>query len=102
MVGHRERGNGGSRGAAGPCEYQVKLVPGPVCGRRRGECAVQPAAGSAWFSLLQIDMEVEEPETSENPRQSLVFHNIVWRRTQLLAVIIYIRCYSYLCINDII
>ena len=48
-VGTREEGGGPqgerkgnkarvteSRGAAGPCEYQVKLVPGPVCGRRRG------------------------------------------------------------------
>ena len=40
------------------------------------------------FSLLQIDVEVEEPETSENPTKSFVIHNIVWRRTQLLAVII--------------
>ena len=52
----------------------------------------QPAAGSAQFSLLQIDVEVEEPETLENPKQSFVIHNIVWRRTQLLAVII--------CIGD--
>jgi hypothetical protein len=48
-VGTREEGGGPqgerksnkarvteSRGAAGPCENQVKLVPGPVCGRRRG------------------------------------------------------------------
>ena len=41
----------------------------------------QPAAGSARFSLLQIDVKVEEPET-------FVIHNIVWRRTQLLAAII--------------
>ena len=47
----------------------------------------QPAAGSARFSLLQIDVEVEEPETSENPRQSFAIHNIVWRLTQLLSVI---------------
>ena len=33
------------------------------------------------FSLLQIDVEVEEPETSENPTQSF--------EIQLLAVIIY-------------
>ena len=44
------------------------------------------AAGSAWFSLLQIDVKVEEPETSQNPTKSLVIHNIVWRITQLLAV----------------
>ena len=48
----------------------------------------QWAAGSARVSLLQIDVEVEELETSENPTQSFVIHNIVWRRTQLLAVII--------------
>ena len=48
----------------------------------------QPAAGSAWFSLLQIDVKVEEPETLQNPTKSFVIHNIVWRRTQLLAVII--------------
>ncbi|CAL8310356.1 unnamed protein product [Boreogadus saida] len=46
----------------------------------------QRAAGSARFSLLQIDVEVEEPETSENPTKSFVIHNIVWRRTQLIAV----------------
>ena len=39
------------------------------------------------FSLLQIDVEVEVPETSENPTQSFDIHNIVWRRIQLLAVI---------------
>ena len=38
--------------------------------------------------LLQIDVEVEEPETSENPTKSFVIHYIVWTRTQLLAVII--------------
>ena len=40
--------------------------------------------------LLQIDVEVEEPETSENPTGSFEIRNIVWRLTQLLAVIIYI------------
>ena len=61
------------------------LPPGsgqPAAGSR------QLAAGSARFSLLQIDVKVEEPETSENPTKSFVIHNIVWRRTQLLAVII--------------
>ena len=48
----------------------------------------QPAAVSERFRLLQIDVEEEEPETSENPSQSFVIHNIVWRRTHLLAVII--------------
>ena len=42
------------------------------------------------ISLLQIDVEVEEPETSENVTQSVEIHNIVWGHTQLLAVIIYI------------
>ena len=42
------------------------------------------------LSVLQIDVEVEEPETSENPTQSFEIHNIVWRRTQVLAMIIYI------------
>ena len=42
------------------------------------------------FSLLQIDVEVEEQETSENPTQSFEIHDIVWRRIQLLAMIIYI------------
>ena len=35
-------------------------------------------------------MEVEEPETSEDPTQSFEIHNIIRRRTQLLAAIIYI------------
>ena len=35
-------------------------------------------------------LEVEEPETSESPMQSFEIHNIIWRCTQLLAVIIYI------------
>ena len=38
---------------------------------------------------LQIDEE--GPETSENPTQDDI-HNITQRHTQLLAVIIYIRC----------
>ena len=52
----------------------------------------------SWFSLLQIDVEVEEPATLENPTQSFEIHIIVWRRTHLLAVIIYIIWYKYLCI----
>jgi hypothetical protein len=53
--------------------------------RQRAAGSGQPAADNGQrFSLLQIDVEVEEPETSENP---FVIHNIVWRRTQLLAVI---------------
>ncbi|CAL8349837.1 unnamed protein product [Boreogadus saida] len=35
-----------------------------------GSRAVVPRAGSARFCLLQIDVEVEEPETSENPTKS--------------------------------
>ena len=41
------------------------------------------------FSQLQIDVEVEEPEMSKNLTQSLEIHNIVWRRRQIFAVIIY-------------
>ena len=48
-----------------------------------------PFSSISWFSLLQIDVDVEEPETSENPTQLFEFHNIVWRHTQLLAAIIY-------------
>ena len=48
--------------------------------------ATIPFSSMSWFSLLQID--VEEPETWENPTKLFVIHNIVWRRTQLLAVII--------------
>ena len=40
-------------------------------------------------SVLQIDVELKEPETSENPTQSFEIHYIFRRRTQLLAVIIY-------------
>ena len=47
-------------------------------------------------SVLQIDVEVEEPETSENPTQSFEIQNIIWRGTQLLAVIIYTILYRYL------
>ena len=39
-------------------------------------------------SGLQIDME--EPDTSENPTQLFEIHNIIGRSAQLLAVIIYI------------
>jgi hypothetical protein len=58
----------------------------------------QQSLSMSRFSLLQIDVEVEEPEASENPTQSFEIHNIVWRSTQLSAVIIYIICYRYLCI----
>ena len=42
----------------------------------------------SWVSLHQIDVDVEEPETSQNPTQSFEIHNIVWRPLQLLAVIV--------------
>ena len=56
--------------------------------RAAGRWCLAPAAGSARFCLLQIDVEVEEPETSENPTKSFVIHYIFWTCTQLLAVII--------------
>ena len=52
--------------------------------------ATIPFSCMSWFSLLQIDLDVEEPETSENPTRSYDIQNIVWRLTQLLAVIMYI------------
>ena len=42
-------------------------------------------------------LDVEVPEMSENPTQSLI-HNIIWRRTQLLAVILCIIFYIYIYI----
>ena len=59
---------------------EKELGPSPGSG--------QPAAGSARFSRLQVDVKVEEPETSEKPTKSFVIQNIAWRRTQLLAGII--------------
>ena len=49
-----------------------------------------PFPSMSRFSLLQIDLEVEEPETLEIPTQSFKIHNNVRSCTQLLAVIIYI------------
>ena len=49
------------------------LPPEPHCPLPRGTTAAKhhrPAAGSGRFSLLQIDVGVEEPETLENPMQS--------------------------------
>ena len=40
-------------------------------------------------SVLQIDVEVEEPEMLENLTQSFEIHYIFRRCTQLLAVILY-------------
>ena len=55
-----------------------------------GTIARQRAAGSRQRAVqsTSVDVKVEEPETSQNPTKSFVIHNIVWRRTQLLAVII--------------
>ena len=39
--------------------------------------ATIPFSSMSWFSLLQIDVEVEEPETSVNPTQLFEIHNIV-------------------------
>ena len=47
----------------------------------------RPAAGSRQRAAGSRQ-KVQEPETSQNPTKSFVNHNIVWRRTQLLAVII--------------
>ncbi|CAL8350369.1 unnamed protein product [Boreogadus saida] len=46
--------------------------------RAAGRWSLAPAAGSVRFCLLQIDVEVEEPETSDNPTKSFVIHYIVW------------------------
>ena len=75
------------------------LPPEPRCPPPRGTTTAKhqrPAAGSGQQAAgsgqravqSQIDVEVEEPEKSENPTLSFVIHNIVWRGTQLLAVII--------------
>ena len=52
--------------------------------------ATIPFSSTSWFSQLQIDVYVDEPETWENPTRSFEIHNIVWRLSKLLAVIIYI------------
>ena len=53
--------------------------------------ATIPFSSISRFSLLQIDVEVEEPETLANPTQSLEIHNFIRKRTRKLwAVIIYI------------
>ena len=85
----------GCRGA----RHHRREAPPPGSGQPGGGALRrQQAAGSARFCLLQIDVEVEEPETSENPTKSFVIHYIVWTCTQLLAVIICIIWYRYLCI----
>ena len=74
-----------------------RLLPaaeGPLPRQRgsggRQSRATIPFSSMSWFSLLQIDVDVEEPETSKNPTQSFEIHNIVWRLTQLLAFYIYV------------
>ena len=62
----------------------VAAGSGAPAGDNRGQqsLATIPFSSMSWFSLLQIDVDVEEPETS------FEIHNIVWRLTQLLAVMI--------------
>ena len=69
------------------------LVWGPWCGgagpgRGPGVGAVINPCLLHVAVLLQVDEDVVEPEASQNPTQSFESHNIVWRRTQLLALII--------------
>ena len=75
-----------------PLLRQWSLGSEAPVGDNRGQKsrATIPFSCMAWFSLLQIDVDVEELEMLENPTQSFEIHNIVWRLTQLLAVIIYI------------
>ena len=75
-----------------PLPRRWSLDSEALVGDNQGEQprATIPFSSMSWFSLLQIDVDVEESDTSENPMQSFEIHDIVWRRTQLLAVIIYI------------
>ena len=82
-------------GAAGGGGALALTAAEAVVPQQRGSGGRQPRStipfsSMSWFSLLQIDVDVEEPEMSENPTRSFEIHNIVWRLTQLLAVIIYI------------
>ena len=65
---------------------------GAPAGDNRGQQsrATIPFNSMSQFSLLQTVVEVEEQQTSEDPMQSFEIQNIVWKCTQLLAVIIYI------------
>ena len=83
------RRRGTTDSAAGSGQRRGGGPSAPV-GDNRGQESREtiPFSSMSWFSLLQIDVDVEEPETSENPTQSFFIHIIVWRRTQLLAVII--------------
>ena len=58
----------------------LRAPPPPAAGSAE---AVVPFSSMSQFSLLQIDVDVEEPETSENPTRPFEIHNIVWRLTQL-------------------
>ena len=48
--------------------------------REEGLKKTIPFSSMPWFSLLQIDVDMEKPQTTENPTQSFEIHNIVWRR----------------------
>ena len=78
-------------------DMEEKGIVAAIVSRYRGTTAEappprhhRPVSSMSQFGLLQIDVEVEGPEMSENPTQSFEIHNIVWRHTQLLAVILYL------------
>ena len=50
--------------------------------QQRGSGGIQ----SRVQSVLQIDVEVDEPETSENLTQSFIYHYIFRRRTRLFIL----------------
>ena len=87
-----QRGGGSSALPTAPCRGSGVSAAGSgaPAGHNHGQQsrATVPFSSMSRFSLLQIDVEVGEPETLENPTQSFEIHNIVCRRTQLLAVII--------------
>ena len=66
------------------CPLQEAVVPKrslgseAPAGDNRGQQlrATIPFSSMSWFSLLQIDVDVEEPGTSENPTRSFEIHNI--------------------------
>ncbi|CAL8322540.1 unnamed protein product [Boreogadus saida] len=66
--------------AAGGGGALVLTAAEAVVSRQRGSGGRQPRStipfsSMSWFSLLQVD--VEEPETSENPTRSFEIHNII-------------------------
>ena len=67
-----------------PCFIHILQVPRRVL--EPGQDSGQD--NTNYQSLLVVEVQ----ETSENPTQSLT-HNIIRRRTQLLAVILYIKLY---------